>query len=99
MKNEKITKKNSTSTKQEFKEAFSVIEHLRWSKEDLLNYSEVDEAVAKARRQQMGAHEEGIQKEKEAIAIKMLKKHKDIVEISDITDLTIDQIQALKKKL
>ena len=99
------------SALQEFKEAFFVIEQLRWSKEDLLNYSEVDEAIAQARRQQEGAAiraeakglkeglEEGIQRKAEAVAIKMLKKHKDIAEISDITDLTIEQIEALKNKL
>ena len=54
----------------ELKEAFSVIEQLRWSKQDLLNYSEVDEAIAQAKRQQEGAAlrakaeglEEGLQK-------------------------------------
>ena len=88
---------------QDLSEAFNVLDQLQWSAMDLQEYSEEQENIDKARRQQVGAHEEGLeegqQRKAEAIAIKMLKKNKTLTEISEFTDLTIEQIEILKTRL
>ena len=84
----------------EFKEAFQVIEQSLWTPEERRAYLKSLDALNKNNRLQAGIFEEGleegIQRKAEDIAIKMLKKNKDITEISDITDLTIEQIEKLK---
>ena len=90
----------------EFKDAFFVIEQLRWSKEDLLNYSEVDEAVATARRQQEGAairaeakgERKGAQQAQEKSAINALKLGLTVEQASVISGLSVDQVKKLKKQ-
>jgi len=87
----------------EFKEAFEVIEQSLWTPEERRAYLKSLDALNKNNRLQAGIFEEGLEegelREKEKITIKMLKKNKDIAEISELTDLTIEQIIALKNKL
>ncbi len=80
-------------------EAFHVLERSQWSELEFQDYIRKQEEIDKELRQEEGFKEQGRQKEKEAIAIKMLKKNKDVVEISDITDLTVSHIELLKSKL
>ena len=90
---------------QEFKEAFSVIEQLRWSQADLLHYSQADDAIAKAKRQQEGAKAEGVQeglekgalKAKEESAINSLKIGLTIEQAAVISGLSVDHVKKLKK--
>ena len=96
------------SALQEFKEAFSVIEQLHWSQADLLNYSEVDEAIAQARRQQEGAAiraqakglqeglQEGERKAQENSAMNSLKLGLTVEQASVISGLSVDQVKKLK---
>ncbi len=42
--------------------------------------------------------QQGLEKAKEIMAIKLFKKGMDIVEISNLTDLTIDQLKKLQNK-
>ncbi len=89
---------------QEFQEAFAVIEQLRWSKEDLLNYSKVDETLAKERRQQEGAAiraeakgiEKGERKAKEEAALNALKFGLTIEQAAVISGLSIEEVKKLQ---
>jgi predicted transposase/invertase (TIGR01784 family) len=87
----------------EFKEAFEVIEQSLWTPEERRAYLKSLDALNKNNRLQAGIFdeglEEGIQRKAEAVAIKMLKKNKSFDEISELTELTIEQITTLKTKL
>ncbi len=95
----------------EFQEAFHVLESSQWNQADLDAYiAEMDE-LGREERITEGALERGLEqgleqglqlgvlKKAEAMAIKLLKKGTDIIEIADITDLSIDQIKTLQSKL
>lgn len=91
------------SNSPEFKEAFEVIEQSLWTPLERRVYLKSLDELRKNNRLQEGIFEEGleegIQRKAEAVAIKLLKKNKDIVEISELTELTIEKIEDLKNKL
>ena len=88
-------------------EAFHALERKNWSKEEIKAYVQELKNLGKTDRAREGdleyavgdAFDKGELKKAESVAIKLLKKGKDITEISDLTDLTIEQITALKNNL
>jgi len=87
-------------------EAFYALEQKNWTPEDLRKYVEEREAVGREERIREGDQEyaedyreEGAQEKAEAIAIKLLKQGFGIHEIANLTELTIGQIEVLKKNL
>lgn len=83
----------------ELTEAFHVLEKSLWSSAELESYK-VDQArIDREFRQQDGARKEAIQKNSESIAIKLLQKGFDINLIVETTELSIEQIDLLRKKL
>ena len=70
---------------------------------DLQDYTLEQESIDRERRQQEGSYQEGInkgaQEEKEAVAINFLKMGITSAMVAQGTDLTLEQIEALRKKM
>lgn len=71
--------------------------NLAQEEEQFRAYSQYTETLSKKAKEE--GREEGERKKTIDIARKMLKKEKSIEEISDITDLSIDEIEALKAEI
>ena len=88
-------------------EAFNILDSLQWNETDLQDYTVKQETIDRERRQQEGSYQEGINKgaqearreEKEAVAINFLKMGISSEMIAQGTDLTIEQIDTLRKKM
>ena len=86
-------------------EAFHALERKNWSKEEIRVYVQELKNLGKIDRAREGdleyavgdAFDKGIQKEKEAMAIKLLKKGMSFAEIADLTNLSVEQIEKLRK--
>ena len=87
----------------EFKEAFEVIEQSLWTPEERRAYLKSLDALNKDIRLQAGifeeGFEEGVQKEKEFVAINFLKMGLSSQIIAQGTGLSIEQIDELHKKM
>ena len=99
---------------QKFQDAFYLLERMRWTEQELDEYLAEADAAGKEDRIEQGAIErglkeglklgiekgiqKGIQKEKEAIVMNGFKKGLDINLIQDLTGLSIEQIEMLRKK-
>ncbi len=113
--NEKITKKIAVSKKSQpkakkiskYKSIIIPGAFVDPKKEDLLNYSEIDEAAATAKRQQEGAAiraeakglQKGMQKKAVETAINFLNMGMSVEVVAQGTGLTIEQVKDLKNKL
>ena len=92
---------------QNFKEAFHILDKMQWNQTDLLHYIKQEEAIGRERRQQEGSRKEAAQEGRqegrqegiEFIAINGLKKGLDINLIKDLTGLSVEQIEILRKKM
>ncbi|MDP3788090.1 MAG: Rpn family recombination-promoting nuclease/putative transposase [Candidatus Chromulinivorax sp.] len=96
---------------EKFKEAFEVLERMRWTERELDEYlAEADAAGymdrvlegAEERATQKGLQkglEQGALKEKETVAIHGLKKGLDINLIQELTGLSIKEIEQLREKI
>ena len=88
---------------QDLQEAFNILDELQWNDADLQDYTEKQETIDRERRQQEGSYQEGeqkgAQKKAEDFAIKLLKKGISINEVSELTELSIKQIDMLRKKM
>ena len=81
------------------KSATTVIEFARKElTQALVQAKELAEAKEGRKKALEEGRQEGGQKEKEVMAIKLLKKGMDISEVADLTGLAIDQIEDLRKK-
>ena len=83
----------------EFKEAFLAIEKALWNSEERRAYQKSLDVLNKDIRLQAGIFEEGMQKSKEDVAIKLLKKNMQFDDIVEITGLSIEQIAVLAEAL
>ena len=96
---------NLETIPQEFKnsknltEAFHVLEKALWTDAELEKYKVDEDRIGRERRQQEGARKEGRQATLELIAIKLLKKGLDIDLIVETTDLSVEEINELRKKI
>ena len=101
------TLKDVPKALQDLKEAFNILDTLQWNDADLQDYTLEQEIIDRERRQQEGSYQEGInkgaqegaQEKAEAVALNALKNGLDIAVIAMITDLSIKEIDALRKKI
>ncbi|MBP6870110.1 Rpn family recombination-promoting nuclease/putative transposase [Candidatus Babeliales bacterium] len=86
----------------DFTDAFEVVEQSLWTPAELQSYHRSLDALNRDFRLQEGIFEEGlakgIKKKTEDFALKLLAKGTSLSEIAELTDLTIEQIQALQEK-
>jgi len=98
-----------------FKEAFYLLERSRWTERELDDYLFQADQETQQERYLKGAQEKaerkgeirgeikgqikGEHKKAQSVAIKLLKKGISISEIVDITELSIEQIEELQKKI
>jgi len=86
----------------EFKEAFLALEQTYWSAEERRAYRKSLDLLTKDMRLQAGVFDDGLaegeRREKEKIVMNLLKKKMNSEEIAEITDLSVEQIEALKKR-
>ena len=86
--------------------AFNLLERMSWTHSDMADYIREQDSAGHEQRVIEGAkergreegREEGALAKAEAMAIKLLKKDTKISEISELTELSIDHINALCKK-
>ena len=90
-------------------QAFDIVERTKWSSERIEKYEREIEFARKNLTQELvvleelkearkEGRQEGVQKEKEVIAMSLLQEGLDVDLIAKATKLTIDQIEALRKK-
>lgn len=88
---------------QAFQEAFHVLDKMRWTDDEFEAYiAQLDTAGREDRIEQAGrerGQQEGALKKSEAFAIKLLKKGMSLSEISDLAELSIEQIAELSKNI
>jgi predicted transposase/invertase (TIGR01784 family) len=99
------------SQSKELVTAFKLLERMSWTHSDMADYIREQDSAGYEQRVIAGAKElgekkgraegkaEGVQEAKEALVVKLLKKGMTISEIADLTELTIDQIDELRKKI
>ena len=83
--------------------AFNLLERMSWTHSDMADYIREQDSAGHEQRVIAGAEErgeiKGTEREKENVAINGLKKGLDINLIQDLTGLTIEQIEVLRKKI
>ena len=94
----------------DLKEAFNILDLLKWNDADLEDYSKEQELIDRARRQQAGSHlegfeegieegiQEGIQRKSQELVIKLINMGMDHNFIAQATDLTIKEIEAIAQQ-
>ncbi len=87
-------------------EAFQIMERATWDKKDWLIYEEerklqlyFDTQDYAARLRIEESKQEGERKKAKDVALKLLKKQKSLEEIAELTDLSIEEIKVLQKKM
>jgi predicted transposase YdaD len=87
----------------EFVEAFDILEKMAHSDVDLFSYLAAADAEGREKRIEKNAlrrgQETGERKKAEEMVLKLLKKEKEIDEISDLTGLSVEEIKELQKKM
>jgi predicted transposase/invertase (TIGR01784 family) len=73
-------------------EAFTILDELQWDKLDLQEYSQEQEAIDRARRQQEGA----VQEKAEKIALNLLQNGMGIEFVVQVTGLSVQHVQELQ---
>ncbi len=93
----------------ELHDAFTVLDELQWSHQDLQEYSKEQETLDRERRQQQGSKEEGREEGREqgkqegekkakiAIAVKMIQENLSVELIAQLTNFSIEEIIELQK--
>ncbi len=84
---------------QTLQEAFNILDALQWSDADLQDYTVEQKAADRERRQQEGSYRQGVQEEKEIVAINAVKNGLDDKIIIALTGLSVEIIAALRKKI
>ena len=87
------------ASSKEFKEAFHVLEQSLWTSAEKKAYLKSLDAINRDFRLQEGMIEAGRQKEKEDVAINLLKMNIDINIIVQSTGLSIEQINEISQEL
>lgn len=91
----------------ELHDAFTVLDELQWSNQDLQEYCKEQETLDRERRQQQGSKEEGREEGKQegekkakiAIALNLLHIGLTLENIAQVTHLSIEEIIELKNTL